>query len=118
MDDKGTREHSPPRPPPRRRRFLNNSVCCDVAKQSAHEILDVVWTMRTAGQRADEAGVVWDYTTVRGLVRSRGVRGRLGDGCREVSDGVSRRAVREIPGGSDDGRVVRGVRRREGSDEM
>lgn len=115
MDDKGTREHFPPPP---RRRFFNNSACCDVAKQSAHEILVVVWTMRPAGQRADEAGVVWDDATVRGLVRGWGVRGGFGDGCREVSDGVSRRAVREIPGRGDDGRVVRRVRRREGSNEM
>ena len=40
------------------------------------------------------------------------MRGRLGDGCREVSDGVPRRAVWWGPGGGEDGSAVRRVRRR------
>lgn len=115
MDDEGTGNE---RFLPRLYRRFNDGVR-DVAKQIAHEILGVVWTMRSAGQRADdEAGVVWDDATVRGLVRGRGVRGGLGDGCREVSDGVSRRAVREIPGRGGDGRVVRGLRRRSKDDAI
>ena len=122
-DDEGTRnERTHCRRRRRRRRRFNDGGgdggVRDVAKQRGREISNVVWTMRPAGQRADEAGVVWDDATVRGLVRGWGVRGGLGDGCREVSDGVSRRAVREIPGRGDDGRVVRRVRRREGSNEM
>ena len=119
-DDEGTRNERTHCRRRRRRRFHDNDGggggVRDVAKQRGREISNVVWTMRPAGQRADEAGVVWDDATVRGLVRSRGVRGGLGDGCREVSDGVSRRAVREIPGWGDDGRVVRGVRRRSEDD--
>ena len=46
------------------------------------------------------------------------MRGRLGDGCREVSDGVPRRAVCGGPGGGEDGSAVRRVRRRSEDAEL